>query len=122
MAIIIFSRLTVEQVEKIVDLQMAEIQERLKEHGVKIDLTPAARRWLAEKGYDPLFGARPLRRTLQREVESPLSRKLLKGEFCESSGITVDVQDGKVVFHPLDKNDCPPQEIVLDVGSMAVNQ
>jgi ATP-dependent Clp protease ATP-binding subunit ClpA len=82
---------------------------------VSIDLTPKARRWLAEKGYDPLFGARPLRRTLQREVESPLSRKLLKGEFCEVGGITVDVEEDHLVFHPLNRAECMPQELLLQV-------
>jgi ATP-dependent Clp protease ATP-binding subunit ClpC len=112
--VIIFGRLTLEQVEQIVDLQMAEIGERLKEHGVSIQLTPAARRWLAEKGYDPVFGARPLRRTLQREIESPLSRKLLKGEYCDARVITVDIKDGELVFLPQDKSECDPIQLVIE--------
>ncbi len=75
-----FSPLTVEQMEKIVSLQMKEIQERLAEFGVKVDLTAAARKWLAKTGYDPAFGARPLRRALQKYVESPLSVELLGRE------------------------------------------
>jgi ATP-dependent Clp protease ATP-binding subunit ClpC len=82
--------LTQEHVIEIVDLQMHEIAERLGEHGVSIELTQAARVWLAEQGYDPAFGARPLRRTLQKQVESPLSVKLLRGEFKESDVIVVD--------------------------------
>ena len=88
--IIIFHTLTKEQVTEIVDLQMAEIAGRLGEHGITIELTGAARSWLGEQGYDPAFGARPLRRTLQKHVESPLSVKLLKGEFTEKDVIVVD--------------------------------
>ncbi|MRR32600.1 AAA family ATPase, partial [bacterium] len=76
--IIMFSPLSLEQVELIVDLQMKEIQNRLKEHGLNVELTPAAREWLAKSGYDSSFGARPLRRALQKHVESPLSIRLLE--------------------------------------------
>jgi ATP-dependent Clp protease ATP-binding subunit ClpC len=79
--IIIFSDLTVEDVEQIVDLQMAEISQRLAEQGLEVRLADAARSWLAREGYDPQFGARTLRRALQRHVESPLSVRLLRGEF-----------------------------------------
>ena len=99
--IIIFETLTVEQVEQIVDLQMAEISERLIEQGIIIELTDEARRWLAENGYDRQFGARPLRRTLQREVESPMSRKLLRGEFVQGGGVRVVIVDDKVDFLPI---------------------
>lgn len=88
--IIIFHTLTKEQVTQIVDLQMAEIGERLGEHGVHIKLTDGARDWLAQQGFDPAFGARPLRRTLQKHVESPLSVKLLAGEFKDGDVIIVD--------------------------------
>jgi ATP-dependent Clp protease ATP-binding subunit ClpC len=89
--IIIFHTLTPEHMEQIVDLQMKEIHERLEERGITVDLTPAARKWLAEEGYDPAFGARPLRRTLQRYVESPLSKRLLQGEFEAGDHILADV-------------------------------
>ncbi|GAB4539075.1 MAG: AAA family ATPase [Anaerolineae bacterium] len=93
--IIIFHTLTREQVEQIVDLQMKEIAARLSEHGITIELTDAARRWLANEGYDPQFGARPLRRTLQKRVESPLSVMLLRGEFKAGETVRVDAdQDG----------------------------
>jgi ATP-dependent Clp protease ATP-binding subunit ClpC len=88
--IIIFHPLTLEHVEEIVDLQMNEIRERLGERGIVIDLTEAARRWLAEEGYDQAFGARPLRRTLQRYVESPLSRRILRGEFQSGDHVLAD--------------------------------
>ena len=75
----------------IVDLQMADISERLSEHGLTILLNDDARDWLVDKGYDPQFGARPLRRTLQRFVESPLSKRLLRGEFRGGDTVLVTV-------------------------------
>ena len=89
--VIIFHTLTPEHMEQIVDLQMAEIRERLGERGITIDLTDAARRWLAREGYDPAFGARPLRRTLQRYVESPLSKRVLRGEFQAGDHVLADL-------------------------------
>jgi ATP-dependent Clp protease ATP-binding subunit ClpC len=101
--IITFSSLSKEQMEQIVDLQMKEIQERLFEHDLAVDLTPAAREWLANEGYDPAFGARPLRRALQKHVESPLSVSLLSGEFKSGDTVIVDVDEEteKLVFRPM---------------------
>ncbi|MEW6239661.1 MAG: AAA family ATPase [Chloroflexota bacterium] len=93
--IIMFSPLSLEQMEQIVDLQMKEVQERLSEHNISVQLTPAARSWLAKEGYDPAFGARPLRRALQKHVESPLSVKLLAGEFPGGATVMVDVDSKK---------------------------
>ena len=87
--IIMFSPLSLEQMEQIVDLQMKEIQDRLNEFGVKVDLTEKARKWLAKTGYDPAFGARPLRRALQKYVESPLSVELLSGKIPSGSSVNV---------------------------------
>jgi len=91
--IIIFSPLSAEQMEQIVDLQMQEVRERLAEHGLSVELTAPARTWLAKEGFDPSFGARPLRRTLQKFVESPLSVKLLSGEYDQGDVVTVDVDE-----------------------------
>ncbi|NJN95085.1 MAG: AAA domain-containing protein [Anaerolineales bacterium] len=91
--IIIFHTLTQEQVVQIVDLQMQEIGRRLGEHQVNIELTGAARTWLAEQGFDPAFGARPLRRTLQKQVESPLSVRMLRGDFKAGDTIVVDYNE-----------------------------
>ncbi|HRE27510.1 MAG TPA: hypothetical protein PK954_12815, partial [Anaerolineales bacterium] len=79
--IITFKPLEVEDVERIVDLQMREIQERVAESGLAIKLTDAARRWLAREGFDRAFGARPLRRALQKYIEGPLSTQMLRGEI-----------------------------------------
>ncbi len=91
--VIIFHVLSREQIKAIVDLQMQEIAARLKEHQIEIVLTEAAREWLAQEGFDPQFGARPLRRLLQRKVESPLSRKLLAHEFQAGDAVLVDVDE-----------------------------
>jgi len=88
--IIMFSPLSVAHMEQIVSLQMKEIQDRLSEFGVKVDMTAAARKWLARTGYDPAFGARPLRRALQKYVESPLSVELLSGKIPSGVSVIVD--------------------------------
>jgi len=87
--IIIFHIMTKEQVIEIVDLQMQEIINRLSENGITIKLTDTARTWLGEEGYDPAFGARPLRRTLQKQIESPMSVRILQREF--KIGDTVEI-------------------------------
>jgi ATP-dependent Clp protease ATP-binding subunit ClpC len=103
--IITFSPLSLEQMELIVDLQLKEIRERLDEHDLKVELSPAAREWLARAGYDPAFGARPLRRALQKYVESPLSVSLLSGQFSTGSAILVDVDEKSenLIFTPVEQ-------------------
>jgi ATP-dependent Clp protease ATP-binding subunit ClpC len=96
--IIVFNNLTPEDVEKIVDLQMQEIRERLMEHGLNVTLTEDAKHWLADQGYDVQFGARPLRRVIQRYVESPLSMELLRGKFAGGASVVVDLEEDKLVF------------------------
>jgi ATP-dependent Clp protease ATP-binding subunit ClpC len=96
--IIIFADLTVEDVEQIVDLQMGEIADRLAEQGLAVELTDGARAWLAREGFDPQFGARPLRRALQRHVESPLSVQLLRGEFERGDLVVVDAGEDGLTF------------------------
>jgi ATP-dependent Clp protease ATP-binding subunit ClpC len=96
--IIMFSPLSLEQMEQIVVLQMKEVQDRLNEHNITVELTDAARAWLAKEGYDPNFGARPLRRAIQRHVESPLSVELLGGKFKDGATVVVDVKDNKITF------------------------
>jgi ATP-dependent Clp protease ATP-binding subunit ClpC len=91
--IIIFNPLSLEQVQQMVDLQMRSVAERLGEQGLVVELTDSARAWLARQGYDPQFGARPLRRALQRFVESPLSVQLLKGGFHRGDVVLVDAAE-----------------------------
>jgi ATP-dependent Clp protease ATP-binding subunit ClpC len=103
--VVIFSRLTLEDMERIVDLQMDEVQARLAEHGLTVKVSEAARSWLADEGYDPDFGARPLKRALQKHIESPLSVKILQGEFKEGDNVLVDyVEDEGVVFRQVESS------------------
>ena len=94
--IIIFSPLTEEQMLKIVDLQMKDIQQRLEEQGLQVHLSKTAREWIAKEGFDPNFGARPLKRILQKYVESPLSVDLLSGTYKSGDKVKIDLtEDGK---------------------------
>ncbi|MCC6614362.1 MAG: AAA family ATPase [Anaerolineae bacterium] len=96
--IIIFAPLTLEQVEQIVDLHVRDIALQLQERGIGIHLTEAARAWLARKGYDPQFGARPLRRAIQRYVENPLSAQLLKGAIRSRDLVVIDELNDELTF------------------------
>ena len=96
--IVIFKSLGREEIVQIVDLLVEEVQERLSDRGISIELTVGAKEWIAEKGFDPAFGARPLRRTVQRYVETPLARKVLAGEIGDGGRLTVDAVEGEVVF------------------------
>jgi ATP-dependent Clp protease ATP-binding subunit ClpB len=96
--IIIFHPLRADQIGKIVDIQLAAVAKRLEERHVKVELTDAAKAVLAVEGYDPVYGARPLKRVIQRDVLNPLSLKLLSGEFRDGDVIRVDVHDGGLKF------------------------
>ena len=100
--IIIFHNLTQEHMLQIVDLQMQEVGARLLEQGIQLSLTDAAREWLADKGYDPQFGGRPLRRALQRYIENPLSIQLLSADLAQGH-VLADVQDDAIVFRPAEQ-------------------
>jgi ATP-dependent Clp protease ATP-binding subunit ClpC len=110
--IITFSPLSIEQMIEIVNLQMNEVQERLSEHGLTVELGDEAREWLANVGYDPAFGARPLRRALQKHIESPLSIALLSGQFSSGDVVIVEVDDEKktLVFRSAEEG-IPAEEI-----------
>jgi ATP-dependent Clp protease ATP-binding subunit ClpC len=101
--VIVFHQLSREQVKSIVDLMMRRVVEQLKSKDIAMELTDAAKELLAEKGYDPALGARPLRRTIQRMVEDPLSEKLLWKEFSAGQLVVVDAEDGAIAFRPLDQ-------------------
>jgi ATP-dependent Clp protease ATP-binding subunit ClpB len=97
--IIIFDRLSDEHLTHIVEIQLQRLIARLAQQKLTLDLTPAAKVFLAREGYDPVYGARPLKRVLQRELLDHLSLELLEGKFREGDTIHVDAQDGKLVFH-----------------------
>jgi ATP-dependent Clp protease ATP-binding subunit ClpB len=94
--IILFHRLGQDHMAPIVDLQVARVQKLLKDRKITLDLTDAARRWLGRVGYDPVYGARPLKRAVQRYVQDPLAEKLLAGEVPDGSTVKVDEGDGEL--------------------------
>ncbi len=96
--IVIFKSLTREDLAKIVDIQLKHVAQLLGERGFQLEVSPAARQALAEIGYDPDFGARPLKRAIQREVQDPLALKILSGEFDEGAIILVDKNDNSLTF------------------------
>jgi len=96
--IIIFHPLTEENLKKIVDLLINEVQKRLEERNIVLELDNEAKSWLLKEGFEPAFGARPLRRAVQRYVENPLSNKILSGEFKEGSRIFIGVNDSGLTF------------------------
>jgi ATP-dependent Clp protease ATP-binding subunit ClpC len=87
--IIVFHELTEEQLRSVVDLMVKDLQNRLAERKLSLKITDEAKSWLAKVGYDPVYGARPLRRAIERYVENPLSSRLLRGEFKENDTIKV---------------------------------
>jgi ATP-dependent Clp protease ATP-binding subunit ClpC len=97
--IIVFKPLSREDIEKIVDLEIGKVNERLRDHKIKVSLTDRARAYLADEGFDRNFGARPLRRVIQREVEDELSEAFLRGEVKEGDAVQFDYVDGRMVLH-----------------------
>lgn len=87
---IVFPQLSPEEIVQIVDLEVAKLDQRLKDKDMGIELTPAAKQLLAKRGYDPVLGARPLKRTIQREIEDVLSEKILFGELVAGEIVAVD--------------------------------
>jgi ATP-dependent Clp protease ATP-binding subunit ClpA len=92
--IIVFNTLSRENLSQIVDIQLAGVSKMLKDRKLKLTVTPAAKDAIIAEGYDPQFGARPMRRAIQRLVQDPLAQKLLRGEFQEGETIEVDVRPG----------------------------
>jgi ATP-dependent Clp protease ATP-binding subunit ClpB len=95
---VVFHPLSREHLSEIVGLQLGRLEERLAERGIRIELTDAAKEFLAEAGWDPTYGARPLKRAIQRLVENPLAMRLLDNEFADGDTLLVDVRDGELVF------------------------
>ncbi|MFQ5543223.1 MAG: ATP-dependent Clp protease ATP-binding subunit [Nitrospiria bacterium] len=97
--IVIYHPLTIKQLEQIVDIQMSALKARLKEKNVALSLTSAARVYLAREGYDPVFGARPLKRAIQRDLLNPFSVKLIDGTIQSGDSIMIDMKENRLVFH-----------------------
>jgi ATP-dependent Clp protease ATP-binding subunit ClpB len=108
--IVLFKPLTLQEIEQIVDLQIADVRSRLADRRLDLELSDAARALIAEEGYDPVYGARPLRRFIQREVETRIGRALISGEIGEGAAITVDAEDGELVVRWTDADGEPDDE------------
>jgi ATP-dependent Clp protease ATP-binding subunit ClpB len=93
---ILFQPLGIDQITHIVDLLLADIQKRLADRSITLTLTDAAKRHVAEAGYDPVYGARPLKRYLQHEIETRLGRAIIAGEVPDGSVVGFDVVDGRL--------------------------
>lgn len=96
--IVVFKALSEQQLEQIVEIQLARVRERLTDRHITLELTPAARRHLVHAGYDPVYGARPLKRAIQRELETPLARKILAGELHDGEVVIADYDEGAGVL------------------------
>jgi ATP-dependent Clp protease ATP-binding subunit ClpB len=103
--IVLFTPLVAEQISEIVDLMLADLRARLAERHIALRVTDEARAFVAREGYDPVYGARPLRRFIAREVETPVAKALVAGEVVDGSTIAVDVRDGRLVV----AHDAPTQ-------------
>lgn len=97
-AVILFRNLTRDDLAQIVDIQVRYLQRLLAERHISVNLTDAARTYLADTGYDPVYGARPLKRAIQRELQNPLALAVLEGRFAEGAQIRVDMHEGKLTF------------------------
>jgi ATP-dependent Clp protease ATP-binding subunit ClpB len=96
--IVIFHNLVSAQLKEIVEKETQTLAKRLGDRKITLELTEAAKAFIAQEGFDPAYGARPIRRTIQKQILDPLAQKLLSGEFKEGDSVLVDVQDGKMVF------------------------
>jgi len=96
--IVLFKQLTLDEIKKVVGLQMKYIQNRLKERDITIELTDEAKGFIARESYDPVYGARPLRRYLQQKIETALAKKVISGEIAEGSHVRVALEDGNLSF------------------------
>ena len=96
--VVVFEALSREQLSEIVELQLARLRERLADRRIELDVSDAAKDVLAEEGWDPAYGARPLKRAIQRLLENPLALRLLEGDVAEGDTVRVDADDGELVF------------------------
>ena len=96
--IIIFEALSLKEIEQIVDLQIAELQSRLDDKKISLSISDSAKKYIAKNGYDPLFGARPLKRYIQKHIENPLSMMIIEGDLIEGGEVNVEEKDGEIVI------------------------
>jgi ATP-dependent Clp protease ATP-binding subunit ClpB len=101
--IVIFNALGKEQIKAIVDIQLAEVRARLADRKIELELTDAAKELLAIDGFDPVYGARPLKRAIQQRIVQPLAIQLLRGEFHDGDKIVADARGGELEFRRVDE-------------------
>ena len=99
---VVFHALTAEELKRIVNIQLKILNKRLADRNLVLDMSTSALEWLARTGYDPVYGARPLKRLIQKEIENPLSLKLLQGEFKDGDKIILDLHDEKLTWQKVD--------------------
>ena len=97
--IIMFKPLTLDELKKIVDIQLASLKKRMQEKDIELKITDSAKNYLANEGYEPLYGARPLKRVIRKLVEIPMSLKILEGEFVKGDKVVVELNNGKLTFN-----------------------
>jgi ATP-dependent Clp protease ATP-binding subunit ClpC len=112
--VIVFHELSKPEVTTIVDLMIKRVQRQLLSQGIGLELTPEAKFLLADRGYDPSLGARPLRRAIQRMIEDALSERILYKEFHAGQTIIVDTEEGEISFRAVDRFDAPPVEELVE--------
>ncbi len=113
--VVVFRPLSREDILKIVDLELGKVAARLKEHRLSIEATPAAKAFLADKGYDPEYGARPLRRVIQNLVEDALSEGMLAGRFGPGDTVVIDLEGDQLVFRPKGIEELtPPPALIVE--------
>ncbi len=96
--IMVFRALTKEQLEAIVEIQVDRLRERLDEKGITLEMTEQVQRHLAQIGYDPVYGARPLKRVIQRELETPIAKEMLRGTIHEGDHVVTEMEGGQIGF------------------------
>ena len=96
--IVVFNEISKLDMLEIVDIMTTEMKERISEIGFTLHISESARHWLSTEGFDAEYGARPLRRILQNQLENPLSTKILNGEFSNGDSVSVDLVDGRLIF------------------------
>ena len=110
-ATIIFSALSKDEIKQIVDLEVNKVRERLIEHAITLEITDEARDWLAEQGYDPEYGARPLRRLIQNEIEDNLSDGILSGKFSIAGIVRATVRDNALTLENVEESETSDEEL-----------
>ncbi|HWC64694.1 MAG TPA: AAA family ATPase, partial [Thermoanaerobaculia bacterium] len=118
--VIVFHRLREEEIERIVEIQLARLVRTLEGRGIRLTWTPAAAQWLAKRGYDPVYGARPLKRAIQKSVQDALARMVLEGRLTGNAAVDMDVAPGGESLRFIEIA-APPTEPAAETASAAIS-